>query len=422
MDRPDRTEPADVLTRQLLSVEEYRAEVLSQLDVLTPSPRRTRRVAVGDAAGHYLAEDVEAALNVPHFANSSMDGFAAHSADLSTLPARLRVAGHVAAGARGVEPFASGECVRVMTGGPVGQGADVVVPLEMTRPTDDAHVIEVLEAPPAGAFIRRVGSALPAGTVVAHRGKRVSAGLIASLVAAGVGHVSVVEPPRVAVLSTGDELISPGLTPEFGQVPDVNTGYLSHLAAAYGASVTSLPPVADRTAAFTDAVTAAVQSHDIVVVSGGASVGDHDVARIVLGAQEYSAFRHVRMQPGKPQGWSRFGAALVLSLPGNPLSATASFIMFVAPLIAHLAGGSAPDADGRAVLSQDQTSPAGRRQFLPVRLSFTTDGRVMAEAVHAHGSASHLTTVLAEADALLIIPEDVTTVAAGDVFDFVRLK
>ena len=426
MDRTDRAGEADVLTRTVLSVEEYRAEVLEQM----PSRTRTETVPVPDALGRFLAADAVAAVDVPHFRNSSMDGFAVRFADLHEVPTRLRVTGDVPAGALDFGTFAPGECIRVMTGGGVPDVADTIVPLEMTRPDDvDAsrdhtcpdHIVVVERPDAAGAFVREVGSALPQGTPLASAGTRVTPGVVAALTPAGVAQVTVRAAMRVAIVSTGAELVSPGVRPQPGQVPDVNTHYLGALLQAAGADVTLANPLPDDVDAFTAAMAQLASDHDVVVVSGGASVGDHDVARMVLGAQETSAFRHVRMQPGKPQGWARWADALVVSLPGNPLSAAVSCLNFVCPLITSRMGGAADVPTVRVVAETSWRSPDGRRQFLPVCARSDEQGRLVVRPVHTQGSASHLTTVLAQADGFAVVPEDVTSVAAGDVLDMMRI-
>lgn len=417
MDRTDRPDAADVLTRTLLTVEAYRAELLNQ----APKLAAPETVSLTEAVGRRLAAPVRAAIDVPHFRNSSMDGFAVCFADLAKLPARLRVRENVPAGALDFGSFEAGECARVMTGGGVPDCADTIVPLEMTRPQQDGWVSVVERPQEAGAFVRGVGSAMAAGTQLADAGTVVTPGLVAALTAAGVARVEVARIPRVAIVSTGAELVSPGVPAAPGQVPDVNTHVLGALAQAAGGHVTLTDPLPDDVDAFTRAITLLAATHDVVVVSGGASVGDHDVARIVLGSQPESAFRHVRMQPGKPQGWAKLHGALVVSLPGNPLSATASFLNFVGPMLTSMAGGPSEPELVRCVAGSGWSSPAGRRQFVPVRVVVDESARVVASPVHAHGSASHLTTVLADADGFAVVPEDVTSVASGDVLEMMRL-
>ena len=408
-----------VWERELLSVEEYRSELLA----LAPSSHATERLSPTAALGRVLASPALSAIDVPHFRNSSMDGYAVRWADLAGPGSTLRVRGNVAAGVLDVPSVAPGECVRVMTGGAIPPGADTIVPIEMVRAAGrEGELIELAELPPqAGAFVRGVGSSCLAGATLAGAGRTITPGVVAALSSGAVTEVEVTRAVRVAVVSTGAELVPPTQRPLPGQVTDVNTDFLASLARAEGAFVTTSPVLPDDPLAVERALRSLADSNDVLVVSGGASVGDHDVARIVLGSQPESAFRHVRMQPGKPQGWARIGSAVAVSLPGNPLSATVSFLQFVAPLIRRWNGQQASSRVARGVLASGFSSPSGRRQFLPVTERYDEHGHVLLTPVHASGSSSHLTTVLADASAFAVIGEDVTQAQPGDIVEIVRL-
>ena len=417
MDRPGRPDAAAVLTRTVLSVEEYRAELLAELG--GPGRPPIERVPVTDAVGRVLAAPALTQVDVPAFANSGMDGYAVRHADLGTLPAHLSVVADVPAGSAADPALGPGQCARIMTGAPVPGDADTIVPVEST---DDGRArVVVREAPARGAFVRAQGSAIPRGRRLAEPGVTVDDGLLAALIATGAGAVEVAARPRVAVVSTGDELVAPGARLRPGQIHDVNSAYLAQRARRIGADADALPAVPDDPRAFAAAMDRAAGDHALVVVSGGASVGDHDVTRDVLGGAARGAFQHVRMQPGKPQGWARWGTALVVALPGNPLSAAVSFEMFVAPLVDHLLGRPPVSRTVRAVAGAGWSSPAGRRQFVPVRIGYE-HARVVATPTHAHGSASHLSTALAGADGLAVVPESATQVAAGAALDIVVLR
>lgn len=451
MDRPDQPDASALLNarpgqqptmpltdrtaRVRLSVEQYRDELLGQLadrDLRSEGHRaQDETMAVVAADGRVLAADVRADIDVPAFDNSGMDGYAVRWADIAgPMPCTLEVVADIAAGAADNPPLTAGQCARIMTGAAIPDDADTVVQVELTDDGHDTVTVHRAPEPGQGAFIRRHGSATSAGQVVADAGTRVDAGVIAALLSAGIAEVHVRARPRVAIASTGDELVAPGTPLQRGQIHDVNTAYLASRAASYGARVTALDPLPDDEDTFTARLDAACADHDLVVLTGGASVGDHDVARIVLGAREPSAFRHVAMQPGKPQGWARWGRALVVSLPGNPLSAAVSFRLFVVPLIERLAGvdrtGSPscaqPEPSVRAIAAASWTPPADRRQYVPARLSYDARGQALVTPVHRHGSASHLTTTLSDADVLAVVPEDATEVTQGDVLDIVRMR
>lgn len=398
--------------RLKLTVEEYLAEVLALV-----SPGSTReRVDLADAAGRTLAAPVTARAPVPAFVNSAMDGFAVRYADL--MPGViLRVVADLPAGSGADPALASGECARIMTGAPVPTDADTVVPVELTSDAPGAGLVRIDEVTAPGANVRHAGEDLAAGDPVLAAGVTLGPRELSAASAAGWAEVVCARRPVVGVASTGDELVPPGGEPGRGQIFESNAAYLAAAATRDGAIARRVGPVSDTPDALHAALDGLARDADLIVLSGGVSVGDHDVTRLTLAAAGDAAFRHVRMQPGKPQGWALWQSAgravPVVALPGNPLSAAISYELFVRPALALMLGAT-PPVWAPAVAGEGWSSPAGRRQIIPVRLEVAPDGRRVVRPSHRRGSASHMVTSLTAADALAQVSEDVTRVAPGD--------
>ena len=407
--------------RTLLSVEEYRDELLRDLLGDAGPLDGTCELPLAEALGGVLAQEVVSAGDVPAFANSAMDGYAVRHADLSVLPTTLRVVGDVPAGSSADPRIAAGECVRIMTGAPVPQDADTIVPVELT----DGGIgsVTVNEAPGCGRHVRGAGEDLRAGDLVVAAGTRLTGRHIGAIAAAGAGTVTVRRTPVVAVAATGDELIPPGGELGRGQIYESNAAHLAATLIELGVDVRQSTSVTDDVDGFTRALDALAEDVDLVILTGGVSVGAFDVSRIALEASGDGVFRHVRMQPGKPQGWARWrGRTPVLAFPGNPVSAAISFEVFGRPVLDRLLGRTAPAAPGHAVAAHGWSSPPGRRQYVPVRLTSDETGRLLATPNHRRGSASHMVTSLAGADALAVVRDEVDTVVAGDVLEIRSLS
>lgn len=391
--------------RELKTVEEYLDELLA----LVRPDARTEAVSLAAAYGRVLGTDVTTPVSIPVFDNSAMDGYAVRWSDV-TAPTTLRVVGEVPAGS-GDDPAAGqGECVRIMTGAPVPTFADTVVPVEDTD--GGLATVAVQVAPQRGAHVRKAGDDLAAGAVLARAGAVLTPALVGALAASGITSVDVRPRPRVAVSATGDELVSDGSRLGRGQIYESNSLALAAALTRDGADVLRGAPIADRAKALVGWLDEACARADLVVLSGGVSVGAYDVVRDVLAAAG-GTFRHVRMQPGKPQGWAVWSGTPVIALPGNPLSASLSYEVFVRPVLDRILGRAArPSVTG--VAATGWTSPGGRRQLVPVVMTGGEDGRLYVRPSHARGSASHLVSSLAAADALAVVAEDVTSVAEGD--------
>ncbi|MCY1718137.1 molybdopterin molybdotransferase MoeA [Microbacterium sp. SL62] len=399
----------------LLTVEDHRARVL---DAVTLLPVGTVRLA--DAAARTLAAPVRTAHDLPGFDNSSMDGFAVHVADVEGAdaenPVTLRVVADLPAGSSDDPSFGAGEAVRIMTGAPVPTDADAIVPFEDTAGglADSLGTVEVRRAPAAsGAFIRRRGGDTRAGEVVLSAGERLGPFALAAAAAAGVAELEVHRRPRVAVVSTGSELVVPGVVPGRGQTPDSNSTLLAALVAETGAEVTVTSSLQDDANAI-HALLDHAADVDVIVFSGGVSAGAYEPVRQALEGR--IAFEKVAMQPGKPQA---FGALddgrLVFGLPGNPVSVAVSFEVFVRPALLALQGRTVIDRRiARLTASETWTTSPGRRQYLPAAIDLVA-GTV--RPATAGGSGSHLAASLARAEAFAIVPAEVSTVSVGDPLD-----
>ncbi|WP_068252395.1 molybdopterin molybdotransferase MoeA [Janibacter corallicola] len=405
--------------RTVLDVEEYRDELLEHLLAGSGALPGTEEVALVDGLGRVLARDVSSSGDVPAFDNSAMDGYAVRQADVQTLPATLRVVADVPAGSRRDPVLAGGDCVRIMTGAPMPSDADTVVPVELTD--GGAETVTITEAPGAGRHVRAAGGDLAAGDVVVPAGTTLTPGHLSAIAAAGAPSVLVRRRPVVAVVTTGDELVAPGGTLRRGQIYESNGTHLVASLIDMGVSTRHVAAVADDVTTFGAALDELADC-DLVLLTGGVSVGAFDVSRIALEESGEGVFRHVRMQPGKPQGWGRWrGRTPVLAFPGNPMSTAISFEVFGRPVLDRLLGRQLRPGPDAAVAATGWRSPSGRRQYLPVRLNSDESGRLVATPAHRRGSASHMVTSLAGADALAVVAADVDEVAPGDVVTIRRL-
>lgn len=368
------------------------------------APLRTREaesVALAAALGRVLAVPVRSPIALPPFRNSQMDGFAVRS---SEIPGTLPLGGSIPAAAGTPAPLPPGTAVRIMTGAPLPEGADVVVPVEDATVAGDTVVIDGFWE--SGRFVREVGSDLPAGAELLPGGLRLGSRHLAALAAAGITTVDVASRVRVAVISTGSELVAPGDELGPGQISDSNGTALVAAARDVAAEIVLEGRVVDDREAFEALLVAAIAAGaELVLTSGGISQGDYEVVRETL--EPHGAIVDVlAMQPGGPQAIATFRGIPVVCFPGNPVSSQLSFLLFVEPLLREIAG--MPDRIRVSrVLDAPVTSVPGKRQFLRGRA--LPDGRVAAHG----GPSSHLVAALASADVLLDIPEDVVELPAG---------
>jgi len=393
---------------ELVPLESYRREVLKRITPLKP-------ITLGllEAHGCVLAEDVVAATDVPAFANSAMDGYAVRAKDAAPGD-ELEVVGEIAAGAaRLIEP-GPGQTVRIMTGAPLPPGTDAVVPVEVADDVDNWVRLRVGSQP--GDNVRAAGEDVRAGEIVLKEGTRLGAADIGMCAAVGLGSVLVRPRPRVAIVSTGDELAEPGAPLAPGQIRDSNSYTLTTMAREAGATAYRLPIVRDDPQALLKAFEGALAHADLLVTSGGVSAGRRDFVKEVLSQLGDVRFRKVGMQPGMPQAFGylvrgRSHAIPCFGLPGNPVSAYVSFEVFVRPAIRRLQGRTDLNRPRvTAVLDTPVRSPAHKVSFL--RVTLRRSGSVWhAQSTGAQGSGILRSVVLA--DGLAEVPANVTEVPAG---------
>lgn len=401
------------------SVDQHQEDVLSGIAPLDPLDLRLL-----DAQGCTLSDDVTAPWDLPPFTNSSMDGYAVRAEDVASAseskPVTLPVVGDIPAGYSGALGLSPGQTARIMTGAPIPGGADAVVPLEWT----DEGLVDVVinKAPQVDQYIRHQGSDAVAGSTVLTAGTRLGPAQIGLLAAVGRSRVVVRPRPRVVVMSTGSELVEPGEPIAGGKIPDSNSFMLSAAAQASGATAYRIGFVPDEPVELMSTIEDQLIRADLVITTGGVSVGAYDVVKETLGRLGTVKFDRVAMQPGMPQGFGHVGPdkTPIFTLPGNPVSAFVSFEMFVRPVLRRmLALEPLYRPTVRAVLMESVDSPAGKRQFLRARLG-VEDGRYVVHPVG--GSSSHLLSTLAQSDSLIVIDDDVSHVEAGDAVTVMLLE
>jgi molybdopterin molybdotransferase len=394
----------------VLTFEQAQALVLARTQTLASEP-----VALAAAAGRVTAEAVAAAVDLPPFASSAMDGYAVRSAD---VPGRLPVVARIAAGRPAERPLVAGEAMEISTGGVVPEGADAVVPVEYVVKYDNDSV-EVPERVAAGANIRPRGGDVAAGDAVVPAGTLLGPAQLGAIAAAGVPAVTCVRRPRVAVLATGTELAPPGQPLGPGQVYEANGLMLAAALAAVGAEVERLPAVADDEASHRRAIEHGLAA-DVLVTSGGVSVGPHDLVRSIeheLGVEE--VFWRVAIRPGKPVAFGVRDRTLVFGLPGNPVSSLVGCELFVKPALRALQGLREPLPPlEEGTLAQALRRNGARDDFVRARARPGADGVVLEPVT---GQESHMIVRTAAANALVHVPRGDGELAAGSRVGWLRL-
>ena len=399
------------------TVAEHRAAALA---LARPLP--TVSLPLDRADGTVLAADLATPAALPRWDNSAMDGYAVRAADVAAAtaatPVTLHVLADLPAGSDAQPTVVPGTAARIMTGAPVPPGADAIVPVEDTD--GGTGPVAVRASVPGGRHVRRAGDDAAAGDVVLPAGTLLGAAQVSAAASLGLGEVLVHRRPRVAVLSTGTELVPPGTPLRHGQIPDSNSYLLAAAVRAAGCEPVRWGPVPDDASALRtvlDGLDAASGADpvDAVVTSGGVSMGAYDVVKELLAAHAGMEFVSVAMQPGKPQGLGRLpGGTPIFALPGNPVSAFVSFHVFVRPALQRMRGLAdvVPPAE-IAVVQDGWRTPPGREQYMPVTLTRGPEG-LLARRSAAGGSGSHLVAGLARAEGFAIVGADVEEVRAGD--------
>ncbi|MFC1413838.1 gephyrin-like molybdotransferase Glp [Streptacidiphilus sp. N1-12] len=438
---------ADNGAERYWTVDEHLADVLTRVHQLPPLDMQLL-----EAQGCLTVERISAGVDLPPFDNSSMDGYAVRIADVSgateEYPSVLTVVGDVAAGAANLPVVGPGQCARIMTGAPLPPGAEAVVPVEWTdggsggrtaavgmkplssSPKGASGEVKVFRPAANGDFVRRRGDDITSGQAVLPAGTVLGPAQIGLLAAIGLDTVKVRPRPRVVVLSTGSELVAPGSKVGPGQISDSNSFALTAAAKDAGAIAYRVGGVPDDAERLREVIEDQLSRADLVVTSGGVSVGAYDVVKEALAAEDGGTpplgkidFRKLRMQPGKPQGFGLLDNRVPLfALPGNPVSAYLSFELFVRPAIRAMMGlDEIHRPVVRARLTAAMKSPAGRRQFARARYVLGKPGET-GSVTPVGGAGSHLVGPLAQANALIVLPEDSTSAAEDELVQVVLLE
>jgi molybdenum cofactor synthesis domain-containing protein len=379
------------------------------------------RVPLDEAAGRVLAEDVYADTDLPPFDRATMDGYAVRSEDLRETPARLRLVGEAAAGSGWRGTLGAGEAVRIMTGAPLPSGADSVQQVEVTRESEGGALVEIERATEPGQFYVPRGSEIRAGERVLEAGEVINAARAAVLASFGYASVPVGGRPRVAVLATGTELVPVNEKPGEDQIRDSNSYSLAAYARLAGAVVERLPFAGDDPELLRREIEEAAARADVLVLSGGVSMGRYDFTKAALhalGAEVF--FERVALRPGKPTVFARLpGGALVFGLPGNPVSVSVTFNLFARAALLRMQGApAAAPSEEHAVLTRAAKGAEGRESYLPAALKTDAEGRLIAEPLKWGGSSDFV--AFARATALVVVPAG-ERLEAGAVVKVVRL-
>jgi len=390
--------------------------VLQQVSLLG-----TESVPLGDSLGRILAEDIIADTDLPPFDRAQMDGYAVQAANTADTPARLRIVGESAAGAGWHQEMKSGEAVRIMTGAPVPAGADAVQQVELTREADGDGVVEILEPVQVGRSIVRRADEIKSGTTVLRAGEAINAAMIATLASFGYAQVKVGRQPRVAVMATGSELVDVDQKPGQDQIRDSNNYTIAAYASRCGAIVERLPLAGDDTEGLKREIASAARRSDVVITSGGVSMGVYDFTKAALkelGAEIF--FERVALRPGKPTVFGRLGNALVFGLPGNPVSVAVTFNLFARTALRAMQGATDPELKKEtAVLSRSVKGSLDRESYLPAVLSTDEKGTLLAEPLRWGGSSDFV--AFARATALINLPAGNKTIESGRQIKIFRL-
>jgi molybdenum cofactor synthesis domain-containing protein len=376
-------------------------------------------VRLPDSRSRILAEDITADTDLPPFDRAQMDGYAVRAEDVASSPARLHIVGESAAGAGWHYELKRGEAVRIMTGAPVPKGADAVQQVELTREVDGT--VEILEPVIPGRSIVNQASEIKAGETVLWAGDQISAVMIATLASFGYAKVKVARRPRVAVMATGSELVDVDQSPARDQIRDSNNYTIEAYATQAHAIVERLPLVGDETNALKEKIRDAAARSDVLITSGGVSMGVYDFTKAALkelGAEIF--FERVALRPGKPTVFARLGRTLVFGLPGNPVSVAVTFNLFARAALLRMQGATkATLNEEHAALSRDVKGSIDRESYLPAILRTDERGILLAEPLKWGGSSDFVS--FAKASALINIPAGPGLTRKESIVSVVRL-
>jgi len=385
-------------------------------------PLGTEHIDLPSALGRVLAQEIVADSDLPPFNRAQMDGYAVRAADTLNAPVRLRIVGESAAGKGWHNQIDEGEAVRIMTGAPVPEGADSVQQVELTHELKDGTVDELLASVETGRSVVKRGAEIRAGEVILRPGVTINASMMAVLAAFGYAQVEVARKPRVAVLATGSELVGIDEQPAQDQIRDSNNYSIAAYAELAGATVKRFPLTRDETSLLTRQIKEASDNCDVVVTSGGVSMGVYDVTKNAL--KELNAeifFERVALRPGKPIVFARLpNGTLMFGLPGNPVSVSVTFNLFTRTALLAMQGVNEPSLrQETVVLARAIKGTMDRESYLPAQLTTNDDGELIAFPLKWGGSSDFVSFALTTA--LVIIPAGVKSVEAGSLLKAVRL-
>lgn len=385
-------------------------------------PLPSERVKLEHVLNRVLAEDIVADSDLPPFDRAQMDGYAVRAQDTADAPVRLRIAGESAAGRGWHQELKEGEAVRIMTGAPVPAGADSVQQVELTHELKDHTVVELLESVEAGKSIVPRGAEIQAGETVLQSGVTINAAMMAVLAAFGYAQVNVAQRPRVAILATGSELVAVDEKPGQDQIRDSNNYSIAAYAQLAGAVIERLPLARDETSVLRKQIAKAAEKFDVIVTSGGVSMGVYDVTKAAL--HELNAeifFERVALRPGKPTVFARLpNGCVVFGLPGNPVSVSVTFNLFARTALLAMQGVTEPTLKQEtAVLARSVKGNVEREGYLPAQLTTNDDGQLIAFPLKWGGSSDFVAFALTTA--LVIVPAGTRTIEANSLVRVLRL-
>src|SRR5215475_1457621 len=399
----------------MISISEAIQIVLAQTRKLPPED-----ADLESASGRILAEDIVADTDLPPFDRAQMDGYAVRADDVASVPARLHIVGESAAGAGWHHEMKAGQAVRIMTGAPVPTGADSVQQVELTR--ENNSEVEILEPVPLGRSVVRKASEIKIGETVLRAGEEITAETIATLASFGYAKVKVARRPRVAVMATGSELVDVDQKPGRDQIRDSNNYTIAAYAEMSNALIERLPLAGDDTAELKMQIKLAAERSDVLITSGGVSMGVYDFTKAALkeiGAEIF--FERVALRPGKPTVFARLGKTLIFGLPGNPVSVAVTFNLFARTALQAMQGANQPElVHDRAVLARDLKGSIDRESYLPAVLRTDEKGTLLAEPLKWGGSSDFVS--FARATGLIKVPAGIKTMAAGNLVKIVQLS
>jgi molybdenum cofactor synthesis domain-containing protein len=382
-------------------------------------PPGTETAELDQALGRVLAEDVRADLDLPPFDRARMDGFAVRSADVAAAPVTLRVIGEVAAGASFDGDVGTGQAVKIFTGAPMPHGADAVQMIEVTTQSGDAVLIKEPVAP--GQFVTPRASEVEAGKLIAEQGREIGPAEMSVLASFGYAAPRIAIRPRVAVLSTGSELVEVSAKPHGAQIRNSNSYTIAAYAAEAGAAARSLGTIRDTPEATRRALQDTTGKYDLVITSGGVSMGDYDLVKgalVELGAEIF--FDKVAIRPGKPTVFARLDSTYYFGLPGNPVSTSVTFNVFARPAIRKLLGDRDPLLPTvRAIAARDVKDSSNRRSYLPGLLK-VDQGRALVTPLKWGGSSDFV--AFMTANALIVVHEETHEISQGEAVDTLLLS